>query len=51
MASLAFLLIVKGDGSDLPRRGQYRSANDNPSREQELFEKCVARELAGSDPV
>jgi len=33
---------VPGDGNQ-----NIRVANDNPSREQQLFEKCVQRELGG----
>ncbi|GAB5488978.1 MAG: hypothetical protein Pars2KO_25480 [Parasphingorhabdus sp.] len=36
-------------GSTKSKRGKRhcRTANDNLSREQELFEKCVQRELGG----
>ncbi|MGB5483492.1 hypothetical protein [Parasphingorhabdus sp.] len=41
-------LNMSAGGKASGERGQnIRVANDNPSREQILFEKCVQRELGG----
>ena len=34
-----------------PVGSKWTAANDNPVREQEHFERCVERELAGSDEI
>ena len=46
MRSNKLLVSLGAKQSRLSRRA-FRAANDNPSREQALFEKCVRRELTG----
>ncbi|VWX62112.1 conserved hypothetical protein [Sphingorhabdus sp. 109] len=47
MLSSKLNMSVGGTASGNPRQTK-RVANDNPSREQILFEKCVQRELGGA---
>jgi len=46
---LSTLNVTVGRRASQGGRHTIRVANDNPSREQILFEKCVQRELGGKD--
>ena len=49
LARSSTLFVGKVD-SELHCFPRIRCANDNPDREQELFERVVERELSGLDP-